>query len=114
VPNPIREVISPVEVELATDDHVQGCRGPRLCRTVEAVERDSTAMFSPEQGAEPWKRMLADVIARDVETAELICASSEAHPQVDIQARVGSDHGRLVVRLTLDGAAVRGDHSDVA
>jgi hypothetical protein len=66
VPNPIREVISPVEVELATDDQVQGCRGPRLCRTVEAVERDGTAMFSLQQGTESGERVFADVIAGDV------------------------------------------------
>jgi hypothetical protein len=114
VPNPIREVISPVEVELATDDHVQGSRGPRLCRTVEAVERDGTAVFSLQQGTESGERVFADLIAGDMQATELICASSEAHPQVGIQARVGSNHGRLVVRLTLDGAAVGGDHSDVA
>jgi hypothetical protein len=58
--------------------------------------------------------VFADVVAGDVQSAELIYTTSDADPLVDFQAGIGPEHGHLFVRVPFDGAAVRSYHSDVA
>jgi hypothetical protein len=114
MPDSISNFVSTVHVELPTDDQVQRRRAAWLRHAAEAMEGDGTAMFSRQQSAQAGKRLLAEIIASDMQTAELIRASSLTDPEVDIEPRVGRHRRRLFVRMTFDGATVRGNHGHIA
>jgi hypothetical protein len=66
-------------------------------------------MRSIQQCAKSRKRLLAEVITRDVKTTELLRPLTSADPGVDLEAGIAGDNLDLGVGLALYAAAVRRD-----
>ena len=64
-------------------------------------------MRSIQECAKSGKRLLAEVIAGDVKTTELLRALASADPGVDLKAGVTGENLDLGVGLALYAAAVR-------
>ncbi len=60
-----------------------------------------------QECAKSGKRLLAEVITRDVKTTELLRALTSADPGVDLQAGVAGEKVELGVGLALDAPTVR-------